>query len=171
MILVTFLRTLSGPCNLKFRMSFPVSIQEGGGGGELSRTFPIAPLWHCYFRWYPDSEVAVVRVSEMDYFWLMDLIGFPDGSEVKNSPGIQETQETWVQSLCWKDLLEEDLATHFRILAGKIPWMEEPGRLQSMGSQSQTWLKQLSPMALIFIILDIKLYLGLWNKNVFVKKL
>ena len=79
--------------------------------------------------------MAVVRVSKMDYFWLMDLIGFPEGSEVKNSPGIQETQETWVQSLCWKDLLEEDFATHSRILAGKIPWIEEPGGSQSMRSQ------------------------------------
>ena len=58
----------------------------------------------------PDSEVAVVRGSEMDYFWLMDLMGFPDDSEVKNSPGMQETQETWVHFLGRKDLLEEDLA-------------------------------------------------------------
>ena len=56
----------------------------------------------------PDSEVAVVRGSEMDYFWLMDLMGFPDDSEVKNSPGMQETQEMWVHFLGRKDLLEED---------------------------------------------------------------
>ena len=43
--------------------------------------------------------------------------------------------ETWVQSLGWEDLLEKEMATHSRILAWKIPWMEEPGRLQSMGSQ------------------------------------
>ena len=44
-------------------------------------------------------------------------------------------QETWVQSLGWEDLLEKEMATHSSILAWKIPWTEEPGRLQSMGSQ------------------------------------
>ena len=43
--------------------------------------------------------------------------------------------ETWVQSLGWEDVLEKEMATHSSILAWKIPWMEEPGRLQSMGSQ------------------------------------
>ena len=43
--------------------------------------------------------------------------------------------ETLVQSLGQEDLLEKEMATHSTILAGKIPWMEEPGRLQSMGSQ------------------------------------
>ena len=43
--------------------------------------------------------------------------------------------ETWVQFLGWEDLLEKEMATHSSILAWKIPWMEEPGRLQSMGSQ------------------------------------
>ena len=44
-------------------------------------------------------------------------------------------QETWVQSLGWEDLLEKEMATHSSVLAWKIPWTEEPGRLQSMGSQ------------------------------------
>ena len=43
--------------------------------------------------------------------------------------------ETWVQSLGQKDLLEKEMATHSSILAWKIPWMEKPGRLQSMGLQ------------------------------------
>ena len=43
--------------------------------------------------------------------------------------------ETWVQSLGREDLLEKEMATHSSILAWKIPWMEEPGRLQFMGSQ------------------------------------
>ena len=43
--------------------------------------------------------------------------------------------ETWVQSLSWEDLLEKEMATHSSILAWKTPWTEEPGRLQSMGSQ------------------------------------
>ena len=44
-------------------------------------------------------------------------------------------QETWVQSLGWEDPLEKEMATHSSILAWKIPWMEEPGQLQSMGSK------------------------------------
>ena len=43
--------------------------------------------------------------------------------------------ETWVQSLGQEDLLEKEMATHSSILAWKIPWTEEPSRLQSMGSQ------------------------------------
>ena len=44
-------------------------------------------------------------------------------------------QETWVQSLGWEDPLEQKMATHYSTLAWKIPWTEEPGRLQSMGLQ------------------------------------
>ena len=43
-------------------------------------------------------------------------------------------QETWVQSLGQEDPLEKEMATHSSILAWRIPWMEEPGGLQSMGS-------------------------------------
>ena len=50
-------------------------------------------------------------------------------------------QETWVRSLGGEDLLQKEMATHSTILAWKIPWMEEPGRLQSMGLQSQTRLR------------------------------
>ena len=44
-------------------------------------------------------------------------------------------QETWVQSLGWEDPVEKIMATHSNILAWRIPWTEEPGRIQSMGSQ------------------------------------
>ena len=54
---------------------------------------------------------------------------------------MQEMPETWVTSLSQKGHLEDEIATHSSILAQKIPWTEEPGRLQSMGSQeSRTWL-------------------------------
>ena len=45
-------------------------------------------------------------------------------------------QKTWVQSLGWEDPLEKEKATHFSILAWRIPWTEEPNGLQSMGSQN-----------------------------------
>ena len=48
---------------------------------------------------------------------------------------MQETQETWVQSLGWEDPMEEEMATNSSILAWKIPWTEESGGLQSPGSQ------------------------------------
>ena len=51
---------------------------------------------------------------------------------VRYLPMMRDTQ---VQSLGWEDLLEKEMATHSSILAWKIPWMEEPGRLQSMGLQ------------------------------------
>ena len=51
---------------------------------------------------------------------------------VKHLPSMQET---WVRSLGWEDPLEKEMATHSSTLAWKIPWMEEPGRLQSIGSQ------------------------------------
>ena len=54
------------------------------------------------------------------------------GWMVKHLPTMQKTQ---VQSLGWEDLLEKEMATHSSTLAWKIPWTEEPGRLQSMGSQ------------------------------------
>ena len=54
---------------------------------------------------------------------------------VKNLPAIQETKETWVQSLEKEDSLEKEMVTHSSILAWKIPWTEEPKGLQSMGSQ------------------------------------
>ena len=48
---------------------------------------------------------------------------------------MQVMQETRLQSFGWKDPLEKKMATHSSILAWKIPWTEEPGRLQPMGSQ------------------------------------
>jgi len=51
---------------------------------------------------------------------------------VKNLPAMREIQ---VRSLGWEDPLEEGIATHSSILAWRIPWTEEPGELQSMGSQ------------------------------------
>ena len=48
---------------------------------------------------------------------------------------MQEMQETQVQSLGWEDPLKKEMTTHSSTLAWRIPWTEEPGRLQSVGSQ------------------------------------
>ena len=60
-------------------------------------------------------------------------LDFPDGSAIKNPPVMQEV---WVRSLGREDPLEKEMATHSSILAWRIPWTEEPGGPQSIGSQS-----------------------------------
>ena len=83
-------------------------------------------------------RAAVHRVTKSQT-WLSDWTElrshkhFPSGSVVKNLPA--NMQETWVQSLGWEDLVEEEMAAHSSILAWKIPQTEELGRLQSIGSQ------------------------------------
>ena len=60
-------------------------------------------------------------------------------------------QETWVQFLGWEDTLEKEMATHSSILAWRIPWTEESGRLQSMGSQELDTTYQLNTTTISYI--------------------
>ena len=60
------------------------------------------------------------------------ILGLPGDSVVKTLPVMQETR---VQFLGWEDPLEKEMAIQFSILARRIPWIEEPGGLQSVGSQ------------------------------------
>ena len=60
-------------------------------------------------------------------------MGFPSGSAVKNMPA---KQQTWVQSLSKEDPLEKDMPTHSSSLPWEIPWAEESGGLQSIGSDT-----------------------------------
>ena len=62
-------------------------------------------------------------------------MGFPSGSAVRNPPAVQDSQETQLPSLGWKDPLEEGMAAHPGMLAWRIPWKEESGGLQFIGSQ------------------------------------
>ena len=73
--------------------------------------------------------------------WMGDLLGIPGAvgfwasliaQSVKNLPAMQETQ---IRLLGQEDPLEKEMATHSSILTWRIPWTEEPGRLQSMGLQ------------------------------------
>ena len=57
--------------------------------------------------------------------------GFPGSSDSKEESAWNAGD--WIQFLGWEDPLEKGMATHSRILAWRIPWTEEPGRLQSMG--------------------------------------
>ena len=69
------------------------------------------------------------------FFHIFSNISSLVAQTVKNLPAMQETQ---VQSLGWEDPLEKEMAIHYSILAWRIPWTEEPGELQSMGSQRIT---------------------------------
>ena len=62
-----------------------------------------------------------------------DIWASPVAQMVRNLPAMQET---WVQSLGWEDPLEKRMATHSNVLDWRIPWTEEPGKLQSMGLNS-----------------------------------
>ena len=76
-----------------------------------------------------DIKKWLYRIDLLALFVFLDL---PGGSDGKTSAC---KLETWVWSLGWEDPLEEGMATHSSILAWRIPWTEEPGKLQSMGSQ------------------------------------
>ena len=76
--------------------------------------------FECYFIWrHAFSAVGTSLVAE-------------------TGKHLSTMQETRVQSLVWEDPLEKEMAIHSRTIAWKIPWTEEPGRIQSMGSQSRT---------------------------------
>ena len=72
------------------------------------------------------------RVYIPSFFFFLIIEFNLGGSVVKNPPAMQEM---WAQSLGWKDPLDKEMATHSSILTWRVPWTEEPGRLQFMGSQ------------------------------------
>ena len=86
----------------------------------------------------PDSETALQEITSELHVGMGKLPSsneensLPGGSVVKNLPAKQEMQ---VQSLGWEDALEKEMATYSSILAWRIPWTEECGGLESMGSQ------------------------------------
>ena len=82
------------------------------------------------------------KICSSVYNWLV-LTSSLVAQMVKRLPTMWETR---VQSLGWEDLLEKEMATHSSTLAWKIPWTEEPGRLQSMGLQrvGHDWATSLS---------------------------
>ena len=84
-------------------------------------------------------------------------VAFPVTQRAENLPTMQETQKTWVQFLGQQDPLEEEMATHSSTLAWKIPWTEEPGRLQSMGLQESDMDTTEWPSAMLHCSTDVKL--------------
>ena len=86
--------------------------------------------WHCDLAFA--CSAAKLWIDLVLAPFIRGSEGFPGGSAVKNLP---VKQETWVRSLGQEDPLEKGMATHSSILAWRIAWTEEPGGLQSMGSQ------------------------------------
>ena len=83
-------------------------------------------------RFFLHSFVTGQDRAEVDKLLVNWFKGFPGGSVVKNLPAKQEMQ---VWSLGWEDPLKREMATHSSIIAWRLPWTEEAGGLQSMGSQ------------------------------------
>ena len=92
------------------------------------------------WSWTPAGGTSYYRLSGPSW-------GFSSGSAEKKLPAKQETQKIQVGSLGQEDALEEGMVTHSSILGWRISRIEEAGGLQSMGSQSQTWLKWLNTSA------------------------
>ena len=102
----------------------------------MSVEYTSSHLFKCWDWWYHTCTKRPWKVL------LLHKGTFPGGSDSKESV----VRETQVRSLGGEDPLEKRIATHSNILAWKIPWMEEPGRLQSMGSQrvGHSWATSLS---------------------------
>ena len=82
----------------------------------------LSPFWSCLFFFFFSPGIGAPR-------------GFPGGSTVQNLRIHLPIQGTWVWPLGREDLLEKEMATHSSILGWEIPWTEEPGGLQPLGSQ------------------------------------
>ena len=108
---------------------------EQGKGGE-SDAYEL-------FIWYPWTDFLTRLLSVLPWSVKWAELASLVAQMVKHMPAMQET---CVQFLGWEDPLEKEMATHSSTLAWKIPWTEEPGRLQSMGSQSvrHDWVTSLS---------------------------
>ena len=74
----------------------------------------------------------IYKLTKLKFRNTLKYMGFLVAQMIKNP---HATLETWVPSLGWDDPLEEGMATQSSILAWRIPWTEEPGGLQSMGSK------------------------------------
>ena len=100
----------------------------------MSPALQVDPLPTEQKTWQYANSVSLLGRATV-YCHVIDVIDSGCGPVVKNLLCNCRRHETWVWSLGHQDPLEEDMATHFSILAWKIPWTEEIGGLNSMGSQ------------------------------------
>ena len=97
-----------------------------------TRSFMVSDLTFNFLNTYFQSILISKACRIFVCKHLINILDFLVAQRLKCLPGMQETR---VQSLGWEDPLEKEMATHSSTLAWRIPWREEPGRLQSMGSQ------------------------------------
>ena len=89
-------------------------------------------LTHLHHQQIEEQVSELILLGLIVFLWYDGGMGFLVAQMVKNLPTVQET---WVQSLGREDFLEKRMAVHSSILSWRIPWTEEPGGLQSTGSQ------------------------------------
>ena len=79
-------------------------------------------------------NILFLVLKDVQIIWAL-LVHFRASLVAQRLKPLPSMRETWVRSLGWQDPLEKEMATHSSILAWRIPWMEEPGGLQSTGLQ------------------------------------
>ena len=89
----------------------------------------------------------------INIFWFLPLFVLMTSLVAQRLKHLPAMRKTWVRSLGWEDPLEKEMATHSSIPAWRIPWMEEPGGLQSTGSQriGHDWATSLTQSLCLFI--------------------
>ena len=100
--------------------------------------------YHMYIWYYRSSEnclncVTTKMVHNLSWATNTSRLGASLIAQLAKTPPAM--RQTWVQPLGWEDPLEEGMATPSSVRAWRLPWTEEPGRRQSTGSQSRTWLR------------------------------
>ena len=123
--------------------SFPMSPLFTSGGQSIGALVSASVLPMNIQGWFPLGFTGLITLQSKGLsiifssttIWKHKFFGTQTSLVAQMVKHLPMTQETWVRSLGWEDLLEKEMATHSSILAWKIPWKEEPGRLQSMGSQ------------------------------------
>ena len=104
--------------------------------------------YHQNHKFWKTADISGSQGQGLSYMLAISLffLGLSTSLVAQTVKHLPTMTETWVQSLGREDLLEKEMATHSSILVWKIPWTEDPGRLQSMGSQrvGHDWAMSLS---------------------------
>ena len=118
----------TGSCRLKLRKFYPCLCLLTPFG-----TATFTPI-KCYLA-YDSLGKNTLSYKNYYFFFFISSVLYTPPLVAQKVKCLSAMWETWVQSPGWEDPLEKGMATHSSILAWKITWTEEPGRLQSMGSQ------------------------------------
>ena len=125
--------------------TLPISLQSFPESFPVSLFLP-PPCMKDFSKFHPQSGLLILSTIPINpSLWITSWHCWASlvAQRLKRLPAIRER---WVRSLGQEDHLEKEMATHSSVLAWRIPWTEEPGRLQSMGSQrvGNNWAASLS---------------------------